>query len=186
MSKKRFFTLVEILVATGIIAILAGMGFAGYRYATRAGRESSTKSLMAQLTTAIETCHNKLGFYPSASSYGTITVTFTNGIADKIVFNGLEYSKTSTGSKKKFFDLFTKTMDMENLKSYCGTDGVINDSWGNPVYYKFPGSVNTNKYDLISAGEDGKFGKDAAETPSGTKTDYIENAEWLCDDIANF
>ena len=68
MQKKHFFTLIEILVATGIIAILAGIGFAGYSYANNAGREKATKMTIHQLTSALEACHTKLGFYPAYST----------------------------------------------------------------------------------------------------------------------
>lgn len=187
--KKYRFTLVEILVATGIIAILAAMGFAGYRLAVDSGRENNTKMLITQITTALDNCKNKVGFYPASSTFGDITFTFdSNEMVEKVSFNGTEFSKSDTNKfKKKFFDLFTKALDMEQIKSACGSDGVLRDSWGNPVKYKFPGSINTTKYDVISAGADGKFGQDNKTEPVTDKSDYIDDSgERLCDDVANF
>ena len=65
-----------------------------------------------------------------------------------------------------------------------GTEVI--DSWGNAVYFRYPGVLNKGGFDLISAGSDGAFGTGAADTPSGTLTDYRDGAEWICDDIANF
>ena len=37
---------------------------------------------------------------------------------------------------------------------------VPKDPWGNPYIYKFPGTHNTNGYDLYSMGPDGRDGND--------------------------
>ncbi|MBO5766457.1 MAG: type II secretion system protein GspG, partial [Lentisphaeria bacterium] len=75
----------------------------------------------------------------------------------------------------------TKMLDMENIKSMCGTDGILRDSWGNEIKYCSPGKINKNKYDIVSAGVDGKFGKDLVDTPPLAKDEYAD-----CDDIHNF
>ena len=88
--------------------------------------------------------------------------------------------------KKKFNDLMFKTLDMESLRAYCDSDGVLRDAWGNPIYYSYPGKINTTKYDIISAGPDGMFGKDNAAAPVTAKAQYLDGKDWVCDDIANF
>ncbi|MBO5644515.1 MAG: type II secretion system protein GspG [Lentisphaeria bacterium] len=182
MKTTRFFTLVELLIAAAIIAVLAGIGFAGYSFAVNSGRESSTKSLIHQMTTVFDTCHNKAGFYPASSSFQNIVFTFdSNGIPSKVAIGGVEYLKTDVGSKKQLFDTVTKMLDMENIKSMCGTDGILRDSWGNEIKYCSPGKINKNKYDIVSAGVDGKFGKDLVDTPPLTKAEYAD-----CADIHNF
>ena len=189
MKKKHFFTLVEILVATGIIAVLAGIGFAGYSFAMNSGRTNATKTLIAQLTTALDTCQNKIGFYPASSGYGEIKfVLSTDGLPTEVYFNGTAFKKDSKGSQKKFFDLFTKTLDLETIKMNCGTDGVLRDSWGNAILYRYDKDcINKGKYDIISAGEDGGFGEGKATAPETARTKYIDaEGNWLCDDVANF
>ena len=183
MKTTRFFTLVELLIAAAIIAVLAGIGFAGYSFAVSSGRESSTKSLIHQMTTVFDTCHNKAGFYPASSSFQNIVFTFdSNGIPSKVSIGGVEYLKTDVGSKKQLFDTVTKMLDMENIKSMCGTDGILRDSWGNEIKYCCPGKINKTKYDIVSAGVDGKFGNATKEgVIPVTKGDYAD-----CDDIHNF
>ena len=189
MQKKHFFTLIEILVATGIIAILAGIGFSGYSYAMASGREKATKSLIQQMTTALDTCYNQYGFYPSAENYCKIKFTFaSSGKIETLSFESNTFSTTGTGTAAKFMDSMNKILDPQTIKASCGTDGYLRDSWGNEIYYQYPGHVNKTKYDIISAGADGKFSSTNADTPNTDieKSDYIKDKEWLCDDIANF
>lgn len=188
MKTTRFFTLVELLIAAAIIAVLAGIGFAGYSFAVNSGRESSTKSLIHQMTTVFDTCQNKAGFYPVSNVFQNIVFTFdSNGIPSKVAIGGVEYSKTDVGGKKQLFDTVTKMLDMENIKSMCGTDGILRDSWGNEIMYRGPSNekvkkvINKTKYVIISPGADGKFGKDLVDTPPLTKDEYAD-----CDDIHNF
>ena len=194
MNKRRF-TLVEVLVACGIIALLAGIGFAGYRFALNSSRESATKSTVYQLATALETCYNKYGFYPSAAAGSEIVFTFESDKLTQVKFGDtmLKVPKTSDDKKKiegKYTTLLANTLDLESIRnssSVSGNDHTVTDSWGNKIYYCFPGKVNKTKFDLVSAGADGVFGKDEKDKPDDlVKEDYLDGKDWLCDDIANF
>ena len=197
MQKKFKFTLVEILVATGIIAVLAGIGFAGYSYAVSSGREKGTRMIIQQVATALDTCQNKLGFYPVCTAYDKITLTFENDIPSEISFGSTKFKKDDASpAKKKFFNLIIKTLDVQMflINGVAETDNsdskikrfVLRDHWGNEIYYKYPKGINGNKYDLISAGVDGKFGSDNADTPVDGKGKYLDGKDWVCDDVANF
>ena len=126
--KKRFFTLVEILVACGIIAILAGMGFAGYRYAMNSGRINSTKGITGQISTALESCYNKFGFYPDSSAFESITITLDGDIPDTIKFGSVSYDKDDTVVlRKQFFrhhSLMQRVSRLPAAKTeFCSTVG---------------------------------------------------------------
>jgi type II secretory pathway pseudopilin PulG len=195
MNKRRF-TLVEVLVACGIIALLAGIGFAGYRYALNSSRESATKSLIYQLATALETCYNKYGFYPAADAGSEVVFTFdSRARVTKIKFGSTELESPDSAAEKKttkgkYFMLLVNTLDLESIRnssSVSGSEYTITDSWGGKIYYCYPGKVNKTKFDLVSAGADGAFGKDEAEKPDNLdKAAYLDGKDWLCDDIANF
>ncbi len=215
MNTRRRFTLIEVLAACGIIALLAGIGFAGYRYAQDTARENATKSIIHQLATALETCYNKYGFYPSTSTKTDgddepksaiceIRFTFTKGKLTKVEFvkdtkkiTTLEKPESDAEKKTtagKYFTLLANTLDLESIRNSSSPDGSGNtithtliDSWGNKIYYCYPGKINTTKFDLVSAGVDGVFGDSGEDTPETlTKTNYIDGKDWICDDIANF
>ena len=78
--KKKNFTLVELLCATALVVILAGIGFSAYSYASYRGREASTKSLITRLEAArLETFFGtKVQINPSASTEtkGSIVINY--------------------------------------------------------------------------------------------------------------
>lgn len=61
---RKGFTLVEILVAITVIAILGGMLLAGLFPALRRAKEAAVQSELKQIELAIENFNTKYGFYP--------------------------------------------------------------------------------------------------------------------------
>lgn len=200
---KSKFTLVEILGVTALITLLAVIGFAGYGYAMNAVRESATRSLIHSLETALEGAKGKSSYIPSSDNFITIKVKLRsdNDDVSDIEFDSEKLmADTASESQKKFAKEFLKIIDLENLKKYLNkSDGTINDSWGNPIRYKYLGTFNQEGIDLISAGIDGGFGVDKSADPVDDKTKYFYPAvdpavdpagdtagEAKCDDVMNF
>ena len=186
MKRYFSFTLVEILVVTVLVSLLAAIGFAGYGYAMNASRRAATESLIQQISAGLENFKIKNGYYPVSNTYTVIQATFntSDGMLETVTFGAKQYKK---GAKDGGFDAFFKNLDQEKFKKNI-SGGQVVDSWGGAVYYKYPGAVNTAGFDLISPGEDGKFGVTPANTPAAAPTaaTYKSNDEWACDDIANF
>ncbi|MBQ7693487.1 MAG: type II secretion system protein [Lentisphaeria bacterium] len=185
--KKRDFTLVELLAVTALIAILAGIGFAAFSYASNRGREAATKSLITRIGAGLESVRTKHGAFPGATSYGDIVVTVnSSGLVTGITFGG-------TALSAKQLKTFLAICDGESLKKNLDGSGNVTDAWGGNVKYCSPGLVNTVKFDLVAPGPDEKFGTARASAPPATapsgKTvldNYKTDGEWSCDDIANF
>ena len=177
---KKNFTLVELLCAVGLVVILAGIGFSAYSYASYRGKEAATKSLITRLGAGLETLKTKHGFYPASTSYGNIQVNINaTGLIDSITF-GSAQAITDTRQLKDFLAV----VDGENLKKYV-SNGNLTDAWGGRIQYKYPGAVNTVKFDIVAPGADEVFGTGADPNPTAS-TNYKTNGEWACDDIANF
>ena len=190
---KKNFTLVELLCAVALVVILAGIGFSAYSYASHRGKEAATRSLITRLEAGLETLKTKHGFYPSSasSSYSNIGVSInsTTGLVEQISFGGRDIPQNTsspTAAEKKQLKDFLSVVDGENLKKYV-SNGNLTDAWGSRIQYKYPGAVNTAKYDIIAPGADEHFGKAGTSTsPCASLADYKDNDEWACDDIANF
>ena len=65
--KKRGFTLIEILVASTIIAVLSVVGVASYTSINKRSRDAKRKSDLEQMRSALEMYRIDNGFYPGIS-----------------------------------------------------------------------------------------------------------------------
>ena len=196
--KKKNFTLVELLCATALVVILAGIGFSAYSYASHRGKEAATKSLITRIGAGLETLKTKHGFYPASSSYGDIEVTVNNNTG---LITGISFGGTPVNDAKQLKD-FLAVADGENLKKYLVEHSGhhdLTDAWGGRIQYRYPGKINAVKFDIIAPGADELFGTDIGRNPSSAPPDvntdnssqarryYVDgNNEWACDDIANF
>lgn len=68
--KNNGFTLIEVLVAATIVALLSTMGIAGYQAVTRSGRDGLRKSDLEQIRSALEIYKSEATDhkYPAATS----------------------------------------------------------------------------------------------------------------------
>ncbi|MPM65283.1 hypothetical protein SDC9_112178 [bioreactor metagenome] len=198
--KKRF-TLTEILVVVFLIGVLTVIGFGMYGYAMNSGREKATRSLIARIEAALESCNTKFGYIPTSipsssttPAFNTIKITVgSNGEITVVDFNGKKF-QSSVDKDKDYLKEFLQVIDAEALKgSVNSSSGELEDSWGNTIYYAYPGRFNKTSYDLYSAGADGRVGKNNAELSTTTLNgaavgifkDTSDNS-MLCDDIINF
>ena len=194
--KKRDFTLVELLAVTALIAILGGLGFAAFSYASSRGKEAATKSLITRIGAGLEAVKIKHGSFPSSADYKDILVTVNSstGLIESISFDA--GTTTHFGTNSKQLKTFLSVCDGESLKKSLDGAGKLTDAWGGKIKYRSPGLINTVKFDLIAPGPDEGFGKNATPAatpptavPSGESSvldNYKTSGEWACDDIANF
>ena len=190
MKRYFSFTLVEILVVTVLVSLLAAIGFAGYGYAMNASRRAATESLIQQISAGLENFKIKNGYYPYSESYQPIQISVSNDFIESITWGGSESDKKVVWAKsdsktKTLLNTFIKVLDQEKLKKNIANNQFV-DSWGGAIYYKYPGTFNKTGFDLIAPGEDGSFGtnlKGGADLKDAT---FKDGSEWACDDISNF
>lgn len=197
MKSIRRFTLVELLAVIALIAVLSAIGFGVYSYAKSKAQESATEALMKQIEAGLEGVNGKAGYYPKSNGEDFSVIKFefnTNGTLNKIDFGGESLEKQSgtdrvSRMKNERLEAFTKAVDMEVIKNNLDSDGVLTDAWGGKIYYRSPGKFKTESYDLVSAGPDGKFGKDDKNSPENLNelTIFRELAgDHVCDDVFTF
>jgi general secretion pathway protein G len=127
-SHRSGFTLIEILVVIVVIAILATLVAPNIFQHVGAAKDATAKSQIEMLGAALDAYRLDNGRYPS-------TEQGLNALWEK------------------------PTVDPPtNWRAPYLRKPVPVDPWGRPYMYLFPGQVNTEGYDLLSYGADGKPG----------------------------
>ena len=160
-TKKRLFSLIELLVAISIVTILAGMVLGGLSAITNKMDIADTKANIMALQDALLKYYADKGVYPAIIP---ATKAPKSGLIDSSYFSQTE---------------------LEELRKYgvsgFSSDGSLLDAWGNPIlliyekdYASYPSAgkfkmgtadvyQNIRTFQIISGGKDGV---DASGNPS--------------------
>jgi general secretion pathway protein G len=126
---RHGFTLIEILVVIVVIAILATLVAPNVFRHVGEAKSATAKSQIEMLGASLDAYRLDNGGYP----------TTEQGLA------ALQTQPTSEPISNSWRGPYLRK-------------GVPVDPWGHPYVYKSPGDVNTNGYDLLTYGADGKEG----------------------------
>lgn len=124
------FTLVELLVVVGILAILAATIIPRFTGRTEQARLSSAKSSVRSLGSALATYEADNGEFPSDSQGLAALMDKPSGDPEPMNWKG----------------------------PYVPRDVSLKDPWGTRFTYKIPGDRNRESYDLYSWGPDRREG----------------------------
>ena len=132
--KSQGFTLIEVLIALAIIAIVASIAFPAYQDQIRKTRRADGKALLTNMSQQLERCYTKFGNYNNAgctvlngnaqtSEDGFYTVT-PAGIA------ATTYSLTAVPQGLQVSDTICAdlTLDQAGQQTYSGT-GTVQECW---------------------------------------------------------
>jgi general secretion pathway protein G len=126
-SKRRGFTLVEILVVITIVVLLAGLAITNLNKVLGSSQVDVAKLFVNQgLKTALFTFRMQMGNYPTTDEGLQALITAPQGKADR--WRG----------------------------PYIEGNSIPLDPWKQPYQYRYPGVHNKDGYDLWSIGPDGK------------------------------
>ena len=151
------FTLIEMMVVTAIIAVLASLTFGGMSYYDQKMKYSRTEVLIASIERALEDYKSDNGSYPSGN------------IGD--LFNALYGDGTNVYLATLNPELKGKQRNVSESEPY-----LIVDAWGNVLRYRHNLNNMANPkqdYDLISLGPNGVG--DFGSTTEWAKADDIKN-----------
>lgn len=137
---RKAFTLLEILVVIGIIALLASITVVSYSRFVKQSRDARRKTDLEQIRAAIELYRNFKSVYPTPGMvFGTDSIvdgstTYMSKIPQDPMFSGAEvntYYYTSPGPTYQDYTLCTYLEGGGTASGYlCGTTLVCNYCMG--------------------------------------------------------
>lgn len=129
MTKKRAgFTLLELLVAIGIIVLIVGMGFTSYSTAQKKARDAVRKSDLKAIQNSLEQYYSVCGYtYPNPATGNIVpTIVCTTPPAINILTtpskdpkSGSDYTMTGGGSSYSVCAPNSPPLETEGVASYC-------------------------------------------------------------------
>ena len=167
-NKQKKFTLIEILAAVAILAILAGITTGIIGYVRAKTNEARTLATIEIIKVALEQYKEKYGYYLPISK-GNYVKFRTDAVTDV------------AKATKDNFNQFVDYNSFIKQGTAVGNAYEIHDGYGKDSYiwYCYPGRVNKGSYDLGSLGADKKSGDGGAATPDANfgKGDDITNCK---------
>jgi general secretion pathway protein G len=145
MKRKLGFTLIEILIAVTIIAILTAIGIVSYSSVNRRARDAKRKSDMEQVRSALEIYRNDFGVYPGSAEGFVALTTLGQDILVPLYLPAIPMDpKSTTASPIPYWYSPVGYVGATNFYAYClcaeveNTQEAIN---GCPVITP-PGTTN--------------------------------------------
>ncbi len=143
MKRIKGFTLIEVLIAIAIIALLTSIIGVSYTAYLRKARKITAKSQISNLSMAIETYFIDNNNYPTQQQ----------------------------GLKSLVHKPTVSPIPQDWNGPYLNSNKIPKDPWGNEYIYKYPGIQNPNSYDLYTLGKDGEIGGEGEDQDIGNWED---------------
>jgi len=134
VDNKRGFTLMEILIATAIIAVITAIGIVSYSSINKRSRDAKRKSDLEQVRSAMEMYRTDNGHYPTSSAvtYSLLTTVDPGDGTGPLVSTYLpsipmDPKSTATALRTYYYKVIS---DGPDYYSYCLCSGVENAAEG--------------------------------------------------------
>ncbi len=153
-SKKEFiqsqrrgagFTLIEVLVAATIIAVLTAIGMVSYTNINKRSRDTKRKSDMEQIRSALEMYRSDNGFYPNNGNGSWINA---DNLSTTLVPNYMAAIPPDPKSSTQVYRFQATNLVSGNYYGYCLSSLI--ESEVNPADTCTPDTVNNHNYGLKS------------------------------------
>lgn len=153
---QKGFTLIEMLVVMGIIAILMGAGMTAYSSATRKAQQARAREVVSNVATAIEAVYQREGNFPrqilaNGSSDGEMTPEVAYELAKRNAMS-LRYSGKKTIGADRCGVLTPWGQDVVKRSSSTGAmDGQKVPSGGTIKDHRIHFAVDTEGRGIVNA-----------------------------------
>lgn len=140
MKRSRGFTLIEVLVAVTIIAVLIATGIISYSSVNKRARDAKRKSDIEQLRSALEMYRTDTSYYPNAGTGGwtdaaNLTVLVTTYLPaipsdPKNTTQTYRYKATNLTSGNYYGYCLSALLESENPDDTCTPDTTNSHNYG--------------------------------------------------------
>jgi len=133
-SSNYGFTLIEVMIAVAVVAIIASIAFPAYRDQLEKGRRADGKALLTNMSQQLERCYTKFGRYNhaecSVQNGGSQTSDDTFYTVNVAGVAATTYSLTAVPQGVQAADTTCAnlTIDQAGQQTYSGT-GVVSQCW---------------------------------------------------------
>lgn len=170
IKKIRRFTLIEVLSVVAILAAVVAIGVGVFNLSRQKIAETRTTTLVTKVSAAIDQLYGRYGVYPNhyqnvSGEYPGILRFPVDAIETSSGVIDIDVLRTDSDSSFYGFseDYITDLVQLMDLPNSVLRDGqtfdddyyTYIDSWGRPLFYRYPGAFRTSSFDLCSAGRDG-------------------------------
>jgi prepilin-type N-terminal cleavage/methylation domain-containing protein len=158
MSRKKGFTLVEILVVITIITLLVSLLVVLIANIIDKARYAKTAATVKLLDEACKTYHLDFGEYPPNDKSDSRSLHHHLGMERKLITQKSAMGVSLVSTKPPIVE-FSRDMLQEPKGGTADPKNnpvPIVDGFDNPIRYKVPGKYNPKGVDIWSPGKDGK------------------------------
>lgn len=143
--QRRGFTLIEVLVAATIIAVLTAIAMVSYANINKRGRDTKRKSDMEQIRSALEMYRSDTGSYPNT---GNGSWTDASNLSTTLVSSYMPAIPSDPKSPTQVYRFQATNLVSGNYYGYCLSSLI--EAEVNPSDTCTPDTVNTHNYGLKS------------------------------------
>lgn len=144
--KSKGFTLIEVLVAATIIAVLTAIGVVSYTSINKRSRDTKRKSDMEQIRSALEMYRADIGYYPNAGGGGWANASSLD--TDLVVNGYMAAIPSDPKSSTQVYRYKATDLSSGNYYGYCLS--ALIEAELNPTDTCTPDTVNSHNYGLKS------------------------------------
>lgn len=131
MRSERGFTLIELMIAIVIVAIIVAIAFPSYSDYVQRSRRSDGTSALSRATMVMESCRSDLASYTGCA--GRVAATSDEGFYNlTVAVTSSSYTLTATalGVQAQDARCNTLTLDSQGTKGYTGSAPDVATCWG--------------------------------------------------------
>lgn len=136
MQKRSGFTLIELMIAVAVVAILAAIAYPSYRQQILKSNRTDARVALMQAAQLLEKCYTVHGAYndaacniPASSEHGYYTIIQGTGTnAGDTAVNSFTLTATATGNQADDSACGSLSLDNVNVKHAKDKSGTTNST----------------------------------------------------------